>query len=359
MSTVTRWIVAGEPKNGNNHKMITCTSATPSTNSNDWQNITKIGIKSWKYTREVKYGNNLWVAVGKGIISQSTAKPGHPNLLDYPIIISNDGINWRKPANLGHIPDIYHRLEGFSVEYNQGHWVMCGRLNVSSAVGPPSKSSIMLHSTDGENWTPLLTVTSLGSHILLSVKWLENRWVAIGNANLNITNGNQSKVIVCNSVDPRGVWTKSSVFMTFTPQRLSGNANYTYIMSSESGVLGVLIEDVATGLWTYHIPSNNLTYKRRDLEKVGTRYFAVGEGNSNNPILYTSNPSGSWTTASGGHSSVGPIANAVNGFGSNVLVGGDTGRLARSTNMGNNFTEIFLSTNKQLGRIHTIGYSLN
>lgn len=356
---ITKWIVAGEQKISNiqdndqvagTHMILRCNKVIPSVNPEDWS----ISYQPywWSIIRDIKYANNKWVAVGRGSRSQNDT------MMHYPILFSENGIDW----NLANVSYNYRTigsegeiLEGYSVDYNGTCWLMTGRLTAYSIW--PDDRGIILRSYDGINWDPVFRVNEGGmEHTLYSIKWIYDRWIAVGRIKYN-----NEYVHVMKSDDASGTnwtilpWLDMSNSNYTVPHRLTGDLNNIFVMSfDKAGEIYTTENNGENGWEIYNTCSMNK--KIRDLKCIDEKYYVIGESYTNKcaSIAYSKDITYNWTLNI--CESIGGVCNVINGDENVLLLGGDTGKLAYSTNGGNTWINISLPSEKQLKRVYAICY---
>lgn len=331
------------------HMIIKCDELIPSVNGNNWSIVYQ--PRDWLIIRDIKYGNKKWVAVGRGTLTQENTERHNV------ILVSDNGVDWNK-GNVSYNYETSYSgegemFEGYSVDYNGTCWLMTGKLTIYSR--QQTDVPIILRSYDGINWDPVFGINEVGEHTFYKIKWLNNRWVAVG----RIMYGNEY-VHIMKSDDINGTnWTKLSWLNidneNYTvPHFLSGSGGEIYIMSSDKpGKVYMRMNNDLYEEWNiYNVcPLDN---KIRDFKYINNKYYVVGEktNNPSTPIAYSADVTYDWVLNK--CESIECVGNAINGHGNVLILGGETGKLAYSTNSGNSWTNILLPSDVELKSVRAI-----
>jgi hypothetical protein len=177
-----------------------------------WNNSTSPSLSLNTLRNKVNYANGLWHAVGLGSDSNS-------------ILFSYDGKSWTPSLNnVSNVFDIY----GFnSITYGKGHWVACGSNSFHSAYS-------LIHSTDGSNWNPNMTLnTSLNP--FYDVVYTGYTFVAlagnsgVGNIVISVSGSNDSIIIPENFSNESGfLATNTSILLAVTASFHKYSLDYGY-----------------------------------------------------------------------------------------------------------------------------------
>lgn len=318
---MTTWLaVGGAGTDG--HSIIRSTDLT------NWSSIPKSSINGvhWNIGNSVAHNGTTWVLVGDGTTNYYYS--------DSPILYSqDDGFTWY-PANINvpNIRDFKLTFIGMKVKWNGSVFMVGGNIAVTHY--QPTYMVPILQSTDGINWEPANNVGQLGQpgnfQVVYDVNWIDGQWYACGFRSAPGNPRINNELLVAGS-GTNPVWSKvimnNSDLTTGVPYRIAGTTDHKIYIALLN--VSKMIYSTDGDNWNNSIPKPLDNSLNDMFQNSNSQVIAVGRSSSG-PIVYTTN-SNYWFQATNS-TSVGDLATAVFGKGSNYLVGGlEPGTTARAT----------------------------